>query len=436
MLLLYVLCLFLYSGLAAVQPTYDCWFTTDGSMPTIVLGYANIDPVETIINVTYSSDTDATNVLIPLSYNGVQPTLFETGSHPLTLAIHLYDQNDTIKWNINGLLVLVSPLDLTPEKRCFNSVYASRCPTSITDFCNDGSYCNGNEICFPDVMGGPTGVCHHTTEIIVCETSDLVCNDTLRACAIPVTLPPPTVAPTEAPTQEPTTEAIVTETPTLLVLPPRNTNNNVPCKEDIDCEGVVRFCTGSHVCNQLTSMCIPADTNFDPCYNYRTSIRDYYALTNKTISPVSVTCLEQERHCTESLTCQTNRDCSDNLRCNGVEQCIDNQCYYQEDQSTSAVCQSSIQMACNETHGCFPIEELLIVTPTMNHTHSPLPDHTISPIVIGIAIGILVLTGLVILLCVIYFEFNTGDSFTSSMDIGKQLIFSSKMRGNFGRKIV
>lgn len=433
-MLLSLLCLFLYSSIAAVQPTFDCWFTPDGATSNIVLGYANIDPTDTVVNVTYSSDTDATNVITPLSYNGVQPTLFKTWSHPLTLVIQLYDQNDTIKWNINGLLLSVGPGDLTPQKRCFNSVYTTQCPTSIINFCNDGSYCNGNEICFPDVMGGPTGVCHHTTEIIVCETSGHVCNDTLRACAIPVTLPPPTMTPTEAPTMVPTE---VTGTPTLLVLPPRNNNDNVSCQYDNDCIDIVRYCTGGHVCNQLTSLCIPADANYDPCNNYRTSIRDYYSLVNQTTLPVSVVCLEQEKHCMESLTCQTNRDCSDNLLCNGIEQCIDNKCYYQEDQSMSAVCRSGIHMSCNETYGCFPIEELTIVTPhpSTNHTHLPLPNHRTSPIVIGVAIGILVLTGLVILLCVIYFEFNNGDSYLSSMDIGRQLTLSSKMRGQFDKRL-
>ncbi len=428
LLLLLALCA-IVSGSGTVQPTFSCWFSEDGLSKNIVLGYANIEPSEALINVTDSAEPvdDMVNFITPIVLNGAQPSQFNIGSLPYALVLKQIEES-TITWNINGLILSVSSNDLTESKRCFNSAFTSQCPTSIPNFCDDGSYCNGQEICFPDMMGGPTGVCHRTTEAIICDDSEMVCNDTIRACISPVKETPP---PTDTPTV-PTTDA-----PTLSELP--LIVRDVVCQSDSDCEGLVTYCNGHHICNQLTSKCIPREVNYDPCHNYRTTMRKYYSsLSSDTIAPFSIVCLEEERHCMESVTCQTNKDCSDNLICNGVEQCVDNQCLYQGDQSIKAVCHSNIPMTCNESSGCVPVEAYTLIpgvpTFTSNHTAPPSGVKDTTPIIFGVVVSILVLIGFVILGVVLYFEFNTNGSYLHSMDIGKKLTFASQMRNQFGNK--
>lgn len=437
---------------AAIQPTFSCWFTsyaTGSPIPTIILGYAN----------TNSSDVTATiNSITPSNYDTNKPTLFKAGGEPFAIILGL-TSNESVTWTIDGLSRTVLPItDLTSQNRCINSIYANSCPTSILNFCEDGSYCNGNEICFPDVLGGSHGACHQTTEVVVCP-NDLVCSDTVRACISPTTLPPPTLTPTSAPTMAPTmapTTPIHTEAPTTV--PPTNVLSNesvttapptenpterviaeeTTCQSDEDCNAFTNFCQGQFVCNQLTSLCIQSDANYDPCYSYRTTLRNYYASTNSTSFPISITCHEEAKLCVESFTCRTNLDCSDNLLCNGEEICVSGQCYYQEDQSISAVCHTTLPSACNEPDGCSLIGKAVIMpNHPSNSSHQHHSHNGVSPVVVAIIVGVVVFIGFVILMGILYFEFNQSAKYSMGNNEDQVLVqsqFQSKFRGKLNTK--
>lgn len=402
--------------------------------------------------------------MTPLSYNGSQPSLYDIkgSNYAITLAL----TSNSVTWQIDNLWVTVSLSDLTEAVRCINTVHSSQCPTSIAGFCDDGSFCNGNEICFPDVMGGSTGACHYTTEVIRC-ASGLVCNETVRACVSPVTLPPPTTAPptmaptTKAPTRSPT-RAPTTQPPTnwptripISTPPPTNRDTIVEeppkppvddviiseehvCQNDGDCASVANFCRGTYTCNQLTSLCVQADLHYDPCSDYRTTLREYYSSTNATSFPVSITCAEAPKLCVESFTCQSNMDCSDNLMCNGIELCVSGQCYYQSDQSLAAVCHTELDVTCSEPDGCSLIETLGHLnssSPTYNHTRHH-HHNGISPTILGLVVGAVVIVGLIILGCTLYFEFNTTDEPTPTSGyksvFNHRLPLGAKLRSQLG----
>lgn len=436
-----------------IQPTFTCWFNTGNTQRNIILGYTT----------TVSSTEPSSNMITPLSYNGSQPSLYDTKgvNYAITLAL----TSNSVTWQIDSLRVNVSLSDLTEATRCINTVFSSQCPTSITGFCDDGSYCNGNEICFPDVMGGSTGACHYTTEVINC-ASGLVCNETVRACVSPVTLPPPTTAPptmapttmvpTNAPTRAPTTQPPTNWPTHIPVSTPSPANRDViiaeeppkppvedviiseehVCQDDGDCVSVANFCKGAYVCNQLTSLCVPVNLYYDPCSNYRTTLREYYSSTNATLFPVSITCAEAPKLCVESFTCQTNMDCSDNLVCNGMELCVSGQCYYQSDQSLAAVCHTELAVTCAEPDGCSLVDTLVqfnTSSPTYNHTRH---HNGISPTILGLVVGAVVIVGLIILGCTLYFEFNAVDEpviasgYKSVFD--RRLPLGAKLRSQLG----
>lgn len=425
----------LFASATSLNPSFSCWFTTYRTgtpLPNIVIGYENTGAFDLSINNTEGGD----NVLTPAVYNGLQPILFKPGRFPLSFIVSLERERDSLEWTINGSTLIVDESDRTELKRCVNSDFASQCPTSVDNFCEDGSYCNGNEICFPNEVGGPVGICHRTTETIVCEDNTLVCSDSKRACVAPETESPtsePSNAPTGAPTSEPTNSAA----PTVLVI-----SDETACLSDLDCIGELNFCNGPRVCNQLTSFCVKQDVNYDPCLPYRATLRNYYDANNASSFPISIICSESQRLCVESFTCQTNMDCSDNLVCNGEELCIGGSCHYQRDQSIGAICHTALPMTCTEPEGCVPIEAFVVPgsptspPPPPQSTMPSTPHQGPSPTIIGIIVAAIVFAGLVILGIILYFNFGGGgDSFQPSMTIG-QYNLASKMRGpvNFGVK--
>ena len=456
------------SNAVSIQPTFTCWFNTydtGSARRNIIMGYKPTNDVT----------SGSLNVITPLSYNGSQPSVYGTTINPFATTIRLITETP-ITWTIDGLSRTVGPTDWIEANRCINSAYSFQCPTSIINFCEDGSYCNGNEICFPDVIGGPVGACHHTTEVVVC-SGNLICNDTVRACVSPVTVPPPTVSPTgapttKAPTQSPTrlpttvpptfqptpSPTVATNPPPRVTEPPRTTEptrtneptqavtlpvleeeedmtQDVSCQVDEDCATASNFCKGPYVCNQFTGTCVPSDVRYDPCQSFRSTLRDYYASVNATTFPISITCSEAPQLCIESFTCQTNMDCSDNLVCNGVELCIAGQCYYQRDQSLAAVCRTNLPVTCTEPDGCSLVEPLVLNTtaPTYNHTHHH-HHNGISPTILGLVVGAVVLVGLVILVCILYFEFNTSSEpiAYAPVTMGRRITISSRLRAQMG----
>lgn len=403
---------------ASIQPSLSCWYTsyaTGTAVPTVILGYTNNGNTSLVV-------TDP-NVITPSSYNGNQPTLFLSGTVPYAYYIALTGRV-TLTWVVGDAILTVAPEQLNEATRCINTVYASQCPTSVVSFCDDGSYCNGNEICFADVMGGQTGACYHTTEVVTCPDG-LVCSEVRRACVLPVTQPPPTDSPTRAPTKAPTPFPTVVPTPrptNAQTTPPTLRPTGAPteallytttCTSDVDCRQFDNFCDGSYVCNELTTRCIEADANYDPCTRDRHLLRKYYAtLSNESTTPVSVVCDKSARLCVESVSCGTNLDCSDGLVCNGVEQCIAGQCYYQHDQSINAVCETSRNMTCSEPDGCSPVNSEFHPpgNTSWNHTGNHTRDHLhINPSLLGILVGGITLVGLLLIFGFMYFEFNKSD---------------------------
>lgn len=396
-LLLFVLLSIVASTTATIQATFSCWFATYTSdatpLPNIVLGYTNNE----ISSVTVD------NTIKPTLYNGQQPTLFSPGIVAIAHVVPV-GTRDTIllTWTIGNLSLSINTSELTEATRCVNTVYATQCPTNIGNFCDDGAYCNGNEICFPDVVGGASGVCHNTTEVVVCPDASQHCDNTLRAC-IPVLTRSP--APTRTPTGAPT--VAITPQPTPA------------CQVDSDCASLSEYCRGPFVCNQLTSDCVPADASYDPCYDSRTSLRQYYVTQNVSVLH-AVVCNEAARICAESVVCNTNAECSDNLICNGVELCVAGVCHYQRDQSINSVCHTDREMTCDEVKGCVPInEDAVIAHPAnmTNSTHHPLSEPT--PTALTVVVCIIVIIGVIILFAVIYFEFTTNGSYLHSMAIGR-----------------
>ena len=429
----------------SVQPTFTCWYTsytTGTPVPTVILGYANTAP----------SNTSATsiNIITPVTYNGEQPTIFRAGVVPYAAYIGLIAR-DTLKWTIDGASLIVTPENLNEATRCINTDYATRCPTSVTNFCDDGSYCNGNEFCFADTIGGPVGACHRTTESVICSTG-LICSETRRACIAPVTLPPPTYSPTSAPTTPATgrpTSASPTNAPTTKA--PTNAPTNVPtvlprpvatetvCQSDSDCVVFNNFCDGVYVCNELTSTCIEADSNYDPCTKDRALLRDYYATeVNQSVRPVSVVCNEGARLCIESVSCQFNMDCSDGLVCNGEEQCVAGECYYQRDRSMAAICHTTMSATCSEPDGCVLVgdEAHTPANHSWNHTgnHTRHHSHHIDPALLGIVVGAITLIGLMVVFGFLYFEFNKPDSAVLPSSVNQQQSMKRPFAGKIGRK--
>jgi len=192
---------------AQLQPVISCWFTSYDSTHRItnyVLGYNNSGPTDIMLPV----DDLGSNTLLPLSLNGQQPDLFKVGFYPFVLRVSQFQS-----WSLGGTVVSADAMaPLSPLTRC-DVAFAGACPVLIEGFCEDGSYCNGQESCFSTrIFGaltpGVLGACQPAVHGVQCDRPDHLCSEIQLDC-----VQPPTV-PTEAPTAAPTTE-VTTAAPTV-----------------------------------------------------------------------------------------------------------------------------------------------------------------------------------------------------------------------------
>lgn len=427
-----ILSLVILGTSADVIPSVTCWFDDSSTyMPNIVMGYNNTGDSTAVILVNFTNDLVGNVVVVfPVMLTGPQPSLFTVGYAPYYMVIRVRDLTAPIKWTINGTasLSVNATSFLTNQNRCSaQPSIASHCPVWIPYFCGDDSYCNGNEICFPDDPNANMGACHRTTEAIDCQNASLVCDDDARAC-IPIPTPIPTELPTVAPTMAPSVAPTVS--PTSMPTAAETVSNEDVCVSNADCVNSSTFCQGAYVCNMTSSLCVQANASYDPCYTYREALRNFYNQTNATSFPISITCVELSHLCIESFTCTNNADCTDNLLCNGVEQCIEGQCSFQ----TGIVCPGS----CVEPTGCTPIDGAESVAPTVEPTVAPTHHHhdddEPNSLVIGIVAGVLVGLGLIILIIILYFEFSANDSYTASITLGNTVSLSSRANTRINSK--
>lgn len=436
-------------SVSGLSPVFSCWFPTytlnNTMIPNIIFGYTNNDTVDTTIPVTMSADTGiGSNVIIPLIYNSGQPSVFGTTSVIYAVTVvddtnYLAASSDNyILWSINGTFsVPVTASLLTSINTCVNvPATTSSCLVATTNFCDDGLYCNGLEICVPDFSGSATGSCHFTTEVVQCNSS-MVCSETYKQC-VDTEMPThaPTSAPTESPTEAPTeamtgapTETLSTDTPTVSII------DVVVCVSDVDCVNTSTFCGGPTMCNTTTHVCSQANVSYDPCVLYREALRDFYIATNATTFPIDIACVDIIDVCVEAFTCGSDADCSDNIVCNGVEQCIDGRCYFQVDQSIAFICNTSLPMTCIEPSGCTPLAMVDTTPPTnapTNATAAPATNN--DSLVVGIIVAVLVVVGMILLVVILYFEFGQNDSYIASMNVGGSIGLSGRVNSRINTK--
>lgn len=222
-----LLCLLLMLGVwgqsEPVQPLLACWFHSYSQQQRIfnlVMSYNNTDDVEQMIPLVFGE-----NAITPSAYDGVQPDLYKVGLHPFVFVITDTQNNGTITWQLGNTTLIVITSQLTIDTRC-DHAFQGTCPGNITGFCEDSSYCNGQELCFSGnfFVTSPTGVCTAPSQGVQCLAT--------QQCQEPVgcvNTPAPTNAPTKSPTRVPTSKA-PTKAPTMTPTAP----TGAPTYETVD----------------------------------------------------------------------------------------------------------------------------------------------------------------------------------------------------------
>src|ERR1700761_7875297 len=273
----------------SIQPMFNCWFLTYHRgekeveynydriihRKNIIFGYTSSFNTRQVIDITHrnirTGNNTGINVVYPLEYNNQQSSMFFPGNSPYALIIRdtfniLKHRDGRIHWIINDKTATVTEKDIRSDTQCYNK-YSQSCSTLIDGFCEDNSYCNGREVCYPNLDNDYTGQCMKTTEVIVCDNIDMLCNDTTLNCTY-------NNHDTVIVTQQPTNTYTPTERPTtisVVVLPTEEPTTETPdfiCSNTADCIGYNSFCKGSFVCSDITSTCIQFDNSYDPCVSY------------------------------------------------------------------------------------------------------------------------------------------------------------------------
>jgi hypothetical protein len=186
--------------LSQVTPSFSCWFSTyNGSarITNLVYSYNNSLTADVIIPV----DALGGNTLTPLGFNGQQPDIFKAGFN--TFALVLTDSAGTISrggfivWQLGNTTLRTEPQHITNASRC-DTAYNGSCPSGWPDqaldhFCEDASFCNGQEGCFSLSLFGTLttrtmGVCAGSQFGVSCPVGQR-CGEDPPAC-FTVTAPP------------------------------------------------------------------------------------------------------------------------------------------------------------------------------------------------------------------------------------------------------
>lgn len=409
-----------------IYSQFTCWFNTynnnNEKQLNIVLGYNNTNSLDTFIAISVDNTSSPLNLITPINLNGDQLDLFQVGYNPFALVLNDSDNlilnGSSIKWFLNSSTLTIDQSLINNSTMC-SLLYSNNCPTSISNFCNDDTYCNGLEICFSLLDGDLFGSCM-TGNTNVC-TNDTICIESPPSCIVstnnptstptvaptiaptsaptPITNGPtvsptsvdtpitggPTVSPTRVPTVTPTKAPTVAPTKAPTVAPtkaPTESPTIAPviqdedCSHDDNCTIYNTFCNGEFKCNNITMKCIPVIDNFNPCSNHISILNEFQSNFSLQILPIDIICVEHLSLCVETFICHNDSDCSDNLVCNGQEKCINNVCYFNSDQSIESVCNGSfpnissknklnkiknnnIQILCSEIQGCYIKQDIL-----------------------------------------------------------------------------
>ena len=400
---------------------FSCWFTTydtinDKRIINLILGYNNINDNNIFIAISDTSNlVNPLNLIYPYNFNGIQPDLFNIGNNPFAFII--IDQNNIllsntsnyIQWTLNTSNIIINSTLINNNTLC-NTLYSNDCPLNITNFCDDGIYCNGLEYCyspFPnlDILG----TCLQQQNETICPSLNMICDELNLTCYNNTNTPTTSLSPTNnpttstiSPTNSPTISTISpTDSPTISTISPTDNPTSSPtsiitsvsptnsptksptlsptnnpetssptiletelgsCNNNIDCFIYNNFCQGDYICDNITNQCIPFDINYNPCNNGNI-LEIFKNNSNNENLPLSIVCVEHLLLCVESFTCNNNNDCQDDLICNGNEECINGICQLTSNQSLSSICGSNFnsipsnQLSCLESQGCFLIKD-------------------------------------------------------------------------------
>lgn len=397
-----------------IQPVFSCWFTTyttenlDGpvvAVSNVVLGYDNGFGH---LQVVVPSET-MPNIVLPADYNTDAYYVFQAGhvmaaiSIPDTLGV--LSSGGVIQWIVGNASVSVSQEHLTPQSMC-STLYGSACPVSIPDFCSDGVYCNGPDICNTTLPNQTVGQCVPLGEPVQCVNQSLVCSEQTLSCGVfvPTTAPveqnttttPATPQPTGAPTGAPTEVVPITDSPTAVT----------SCVVNSDCYALDTFCDGAYRCDTVSSQCERANASYDPCASARETLEAVYNAThNGSVPfPLSVVCVE-----TQGCVLVVLND--ENLL--GPTQPPSN-----SDPTNEP---GSWDEPVGDENG-WPSAPHPPHWPT-----APPPDNTNVAIAIGVTAGILIFLGFIALVLALYYEFSLSNSYLNSTALAQASLQASAL---------
>lgn len=428
---------------ATLRPLLACWFLTypnnTQQLPNqirtlhLVLGYGNAAASNQVIHVQrQAAQGDAPkNIITPLDYNGKQPDVFKTGSHPLVLDLpdarnFLRTRTRNVSWALGHTLLLVTARDLRPDNRC-DVLYANHCPVKIPGFCEDGTYCNGREQCEANFVHAAVGeerfgFCRRAAAAPQC-LAPLQCNERAMACVEPVR--------TRAPTGEPTTaaneHASAVDSPSYCTSDAQCNASDTFCQGRTSCQNNhcrlnatyspcavgelcrddrcvpanTTACANQSTCDALASFCRgPATCTGGLCVYNASYVACPPALSSGMARAqvhhsgiLSTLCSEEQQACLSYWYCVTDADCDDAKFCTGAETCTNGVCH----EGSPVVCPRA-NRSCSEAYHCGDI--LVADVPSAMPTAAP-DTNNVAVIVLAIVFPAVIL--LLLLIIVFYF---------------------------------
>jgi len=110
-----------------VVPTFYCWFFTTepliGQVLNLALGYNNTASQVLARPLTLAINSSLSNYILPADYNGLQPTLFQTGYDPLAFTLkdsaQVLASGGTIRWTLTiDTLAITLARHILPSTEC------------------------------------------------------------------------------------------------------------------------------------------------------------------------------------------------------------------------------------------------------------------------------------------------------------------------------
>ena len=203
------LCIESIIGNGSLKPLFTCWFTTyvnETRYRNAVMGYDNTF-VSSLRAIQGSGDNKLfIDDLVDLT---TAPVSFSVGLSPLDFVIPMVS---VIDWLLDGtrlLVTLATQDDSTMCHHLYNQTCGGGGASSFAHFCEDDSFCNGEEVCASH--NNNNNSCISNTPACI----DQACSEDPPRCMPTVT---PTIQPTSLLTSQPTAEPRQTPTglPTTL----------------------------------------------------------------------------------------------------------------------------------------------------------------------------------------------------------------------------